>query len=102
MKKSIIKRNLILFFILLTSPIIIYNFYSPPTETKFTPPAPGNDQFLISAMSCGDEMDYDNMRDLNINLWHRYASYQSGWVGITNDKLYTCPDVYADCSQGLI
>ena len=102
MKKSIIKRNLILFFILLISPIVIYNFYSPEPVKQFTPPAPGGDQFLISAMSCGDEMDYDNMRDLNINLWHRYASYQTGWVGITNDLLYEDPDNYAVCSQGLI
>ena len=102
MKKSIIKRNLILFFILLTSPIIIYNFYSPPTEKKFIPPAPGGDQFLISAMSCGDEMDYANMRDLNINLWHRYASYRSGWVGITNDLLYEDPDNYADAVKSRI
>lgn len=73
-------------------------FYFPKTDNTSIstyPPAPVNSQFLIGAMSSGDDINYTNMNDLNLNLWHRYTNLNQGWVGITNDLLYENPDNYA-------
>jgi BRCA1 C Terminus (BRCT) domain len=53
------------------------------------PPGPQEaPEFMTGAMSIGDDQNYTNAIDLNLNLWHRYTNDGLGWEGITNDLLY--------------
>jgi len=62
-------------------------FTNTTYETLTNPPLtpPGNNEFLTGVMSSGDELGYNNMNALNLNLWHRYTEHDQGWTGINND-----------------
>lgn len=75
MKNSLLKKHLILFLILIFSPLIIYNFYNPQPVKQLTPPAPQTDQFLFGAMhSWQDATDnYADYESIGLNFWHSYT-----------------------------
>ena len=74
MKNSIFKKHLVLFFILIFSPLIIYNFYNPQPVKQLNPPAPQTNKFLFGSMdSWQDEQDnYEDYDSLGLNFWHAY------------------------------
>jgi len=81
MKTKLVITALLLF-------AVIFGFKNPSEETRIisdSPPSPDN-QFLITAMHCGEvDQSYIHIPDLGLNAWHKYTGPDWGWPGIQND-----------------
>ncbi len=55
-----------------------------------------NETFLVGALDCGIEQGFQNLDDVEFNLWHVYTAGNSGWfwAGVPNDTLYADISTY--------
>ena len=68
----------------------------PSGITDTVQPGNQNEIFLIGALDCGIDLDFQNLDEVGFNAWHAYSNGNYGWqgAGIESDTLYADSGAY--------
>ncbi|MBZ0201975.1 MAG: hypothetical protein K8I03_03055 [Ignavibacteria bacterium] len=86
--------------------------FSSQNSIRMFPPPEGNisNEYLLGAMDCAHDLTYNNLSDLGLNVWHKYAGVDryndansSGWDWYAQnpvDNLYNTYNTYSGVVTG--